>query len=291
MSSVTPAGSPCFQIIIFLLGINIFILAVYNTSGRLSLSANVITSHPPPAAYSDFFSSSSSRPPPPTRPILPLVPATSSIRPAVVDVVGNNKHNNVVRSRISHEYQQQQRRGQILQTKIVVPPPPPSRKYGEEDDDARSVISLRQLSSSVGDESSSRRRGAFDSLMELRTRRIRDYCQERRMTLTSLHAFSNIILVRDNNILWCPVFKASSSTWLHHLLEISKLPEGSSIHPSVRRNGLEFAFLAKTAVTSSRAGPVAALGLLCLSRRRMTCVLGKSEKYIPCEPELLQKQA
>ena len=185
--------STCFQVVIFLLGVNIFILAVYNTSGRFSLNANVITSHPPPLAYSD-------------RPTRPLVPATSSVKPELIGT-GNRES----RMRQDYRHLREQIALGLQANKITIPEPKP-----------KSAISLRQLSSSQSDEFRS-----FESLMEHRSDRIKNYCKERRV-LTSIHAFNNIFLMKDNNILWCPVFKASSSTWLHHLLEISKIPEESS---------------------------------------------------------------
>lgn len=35
--------------------------------------------------------------------------------------------------------------------------------------------------------------------------------------------YRNLIIMKERKILWCPVFKASSTTWLHYLLDISSL--------------------------------------------------------------------
>lgn len=33
--------------------------------------------------------------------------------------------------------------------------------------------------------------------------------------------YQNVIVMKEKDIVWCPVFKASSSTWLHYLFDIS----------------------------------------------------------------------
>ena len=65
----------------------------------------------------------------------------------------------------------------------------------------------------------------FEKVMDERRGLLESGCNEMRKrsssqfnTMTS--NFQNVIVMKQKNLVWCPVFKASSSTFLHYLLDI-----------------------------------------------------------------------
>ncbi len=69
---------------------------------------------------------------------------------------------------------------------------------------------------------------SLEQLMAERQLRMRMGCDlmSSRSPSSITHNYQNVLLIRDdegndreNSLLWCPVFKASSSTWLHYLLD------------------------------------------------------------------------
>ncbi len=67
----------------------------------------------------------------------------------------------------------------------------------------------------------------YKHVMAERRALMEKYCAERRKRrFPPSRNFANAIIMRNENLLWCPVFKASSSTWITYLFEhAKKLPE------------------------------------------------------------------
>ena len=65
----------------------------------------------------------------------------------------------------------------------------------------------------------------IEGLMHARSRTVRKACRGLKpMTANATRAaFKHLIFLRREGILWCPVFKAGTTTWLHNLLELSYL--------------------------------------------------------------------
>ena len=65
----------------------------------------------------------------------------------------------------------------------------------------------------------------FRRLMKERREVVREGCQEMATHKGSPYAgktynYQNVVVMKSRDIVWCPVFKASSSTWLTYLLDI-----------------------------------------------------------------------
>ena len=69
---------------------------------------------------------------------------------------------------------------------------------------------------------------AYESLMEDRRARLEAGCNEmRRRGVPPTKNYPNVIVMKEKDVVWCPVFKAASSTWLKYLFETSSLTEAS----------------------------------------------------------------
>ena len=62
-----------------------------------------------------------------------------------------------------------------------------------------------------------------ENLFEKRQNRLLNYCQEKKEHPNQ--PFSNdpskLFVLKERNLVWCPVFKAGSSTWLSTLVDLS----------------------------------------------------------------------
>ena len=67
---------------------------------------------------------------------------------------------------------------------------------------------------------------AYEDLMERRRARVTSGCSEMRQRgIAPTKNFRNIIVMKEKEVVWCPVFKAASSTWIKYLFETSSLTE------------------------------------------------------------------
>ncbi len=67
---------------------------------------------------------------------------------------------------------------------------------------------------------------AYEDLMERRRELVTSGCDEmRRWSIPPTKNFPNVIVMKEKEVVWCPVFKAASSTWIKYLFETSSLSE------------------------------------------------------------------
>ena len=61
------------------------------------------------------------------------------------------------------------------------------------------------------------------NLFEKRQNRVSNYCQQKKEHPTSpfTNDPSKLFVLKERNVVWCPVFKAGSSTWLSTLVDLS----------------------------------------------------------------------
>lgn len=63
---------------------------------------------------------------------------------------------------------------------------------------------------------------AFFNVMSDRNKRIHDHCDAKDRKKNANRAnYGHIIVMKEKRLIYCPVFKASSTTWLNYLFDIS----------------------------------------------------------------------
>ena len=68
----------------------------------------------------------------------------------------------------------------------------------------------------------------FLKVLESRIQRVTDFCDDdsqSRVAASYRSAFGHLTFMPAEDILWCPVFKAGTTTWRHNLLDLSHLTE------------------------------------------------------------------
>ncbi len=91
----------------------------------------------------------------------------------------------------------------------------------------------------------------YNHIMAERRELVEKFCAERqKRRIAPAKNFANAIIMTNENLLWCPVFKASSSTWIMYLFEhAKKLPEAK--REELRRKYLpNFPFNALKSISS-----------------------------------------
>ena len=60
---------------------------------------------------------------------------------------------------------------------------------------------------------------------EARTKRVDQFCEVWKQNRNVINFnLDNLLILKERNLLWCPVYKAGTSTWMRYLVELSNLP-------------------------------------------------------------------
>ena len=60
---------------------------------------------------------------------------------------------------------------------------------------------------------------------EARTKRVGQFCEVWKQNRNVINFnLDNLLILKERNLLWCPVYKAGTSTWMRYLVELSLLP-------------------------------------------------------------------
>ena len=62
----------------------------------------------------------------------------------------------------------------------------------------------------------------FQDIMKKRIQNIHEVCQRMKLSEAYSSVPTRLFILKEKNILYCPVFKAASSTWINIMLELAK---------------------------------------------------------------------
>ena len=86
----------------------------------------------------------------------------------------------------------------------------------------------------------------FKNIMKKRVQNIHEVCQRMKLSEAYSSVPTRLFILKENNILYCPVFKAASSTWINIMLELAndKIAKKQLVQKSTTKDLIERAKIA-----------------------------------------------
>ena len=104
------------------------------------------------------------------------------------------------------------------------------------------------LSSKLSSQLESTTSPKITTFWDVRVKKVEEFCEthhKKATTIGKAKAIHNLLVLKERNLVWCPVYKAGTSAWMTYLVHLSKKSSTEkekliAKHPSSLGNVIEF---------------------------------------------------